>query len=207
MGALVLVTGPAAEPVSTAEAKTHFRVDHSSEDTLIESLVKAARSLVEKRTGRSLITQTHRWELDGFPCRGYLLLPRAPVQSVTEIRYFGEDDDTGTVIDADDYIVDTGPEPARIVLKRNVLWPTATLEAARGIRIPFVSGYGAAGASVPEGLKIAIKMMAATWYEHREELTREDLERVPDGMDALLAEFEAWNAFGHASVHQEGARG
>lgn len=56
---LVIVTPPAAEPVSVAEA--HARIDASDEDTLIGSLITAARELVETETARRLITQT----LDG----------------------------------------------------------------------------------------------------------------------------------------------
>lgn len=211
MGALIVVAPPAFEPVSLAEAKLHCRVSISDDDAYLQGLVAAARAWVEDYTGRALITQTLRWELDDFPDRHYLLLPKAPVQSITELRTFDEDDEVGTVMDEDDYVVDLQSEPARIVLKSGEVWPTE-LDVARAVRIPFVAGYEPtaspdAGEAVPELLKLAIKMLVSTWYDHRETVTQlANLKEVPGGIDALLSDFRAWNYFGHASVHQEGAR-
>lgn len=211
MGALIVVTPPAIEPVTLSELKAHCRVTSSDEDTYLGGLLKAARVKVEEYTGRALITQTLRWELDRFPHRGHLLFPRAPVQLVEELRTFDEDDVTGTVMDEDDYVVDVQSEPARLVLKSGVAWPT-DLEVARAVRTTFVAGYAPtespdAGEGVPEQLKLAIKMLALTWYEHRGTLTQlANLKEVPGGIDAILGDFRAWNEFGHAAVSQEGAR-
>lgn len=213
MGAIVVVSGPALEPVTLAELKEHCRVSVSQDDSYISSLGVAARKMVEDLTGRRLMTQTLRWELDAFPLRDHLLIPVAPVQSIEEVRTFDEDedDDEGTEMPAADYIVDIGSEPARIVLKSGSYWPTELAEA-RGIRTTFVCGYAPtaspdAGEAVPAGLKLAIKMLVSTWYGYRETLTQvAGLKEVPGGIDALLGEFQAWNRFGHAAVNQEAAR-
>jgi len=34
--------------------------------------------------------------------------------------------------------------------------------------VTYVCGYGADAADVPEEIKLGIKMLVATWYEHRE---------------------------------------
>jgi len=56
--ALVLTSGPASEPVTLAEAKTHLRVDGSAEDTLIASLIITSRLHVEAGLGLALVTQS-----------------------------------------------------------------------------------------------------------------------------------------------------
>lgn len=204
MGALVRTAEPAVETVTLAEGKLHERVDHAADDALITSLLLAARRWVEGYTSRGLITQTWRWELDAFPRRSYLLVPLAPLLAVTEIRTVDEDG-TEAVFDAAEYLVDKSSEPARIVLKSGSSWPAVTLQRAGGVRITMSIGYGADATAVPEQIKLAVKMLMGTWYNHRETVSIEDLKHVPDGLAALLGEYAAWNAYGHASVSQENA--
>ena len=46
-----------AEPVSRTDAKNWMRIDYTSDDTLIDSLISAARQHLEKLTGRSLVNK------------------------------------------------------------------------------------------------------------------------------------------------------
>ena len=119
---LDLITAPAAEPISTAIAKAHLRVDFSTDDTLIDSLVVAAREYVEQVTGRALITQT--WELldDRFKGRA-IHLPNAPLQSVTSVKYI----DTGgteQTFSSGSYTVYTySSNPGEVGLNFDEEWP------------------------------------------------------------------------------------
>ncbi len=67
-----LVTAPATEPVSLAEAKLHLRVETgmTDDDTLISALIVAARQVAETITRRALITQVWKLVLDQFPAPG-----------------------------------------------------------------------------------------------------------------------------------------
>lgn len=49
---LKLITAPAAEPITLAEAKLHARADTSAYDSLITALIVAAREECEHITGR-----------------------------------------------------------------------------------------------------------------------------------------------------------
>jgi len=101
---LQLVTPPAEEPVSLAEAKQHLRVDGGDDDLLIGSLITAARQAAETKTGRQLITARWKLVLDAFPCHA-ILLSKCPVQSVVNIQYLDMNGMSQT-LPLVDYVVD-----------------------------------------------------------------------------------------------------
>ena len=120
--ALKLITAPATEPVTSTEAKSHLRVDTTADDTLIGTLITAARQHVEAHLRRALITQT--WELvtDAFPVGDVLRLPLPPLVSVTSIKYTDEDGAEST-FSSGLYVVDTDSTKGRVVLKNGETWP------------------------------------------------------------------------------------
>ena len=141
MGSLVVSTAPSSEPLTLSDTKSYLRVDHSNDDSLITSLIIASRQFVEEHTGRALMPQTLHLFLDGFRetedplfegfrtgpylnfYKNYIDLPRAPLQSVTSIHTF-DDNDTSTLFATSKYFVDSGREPARVVLRTGETWPT-----------------------------------------------------------------------------------
>ncbi len=56
-----LITPPAAEPVTLAEAKTHLRLETALDDAYVTALITTARKYIEEVCWRGLVTQT--WEL------------------------------------------------------------------------------------------------------------------------------------------------
>ncbi|WP_374691889.1 head-tail connector protein [Accumulibacter sp.] len=197
---LQLLTPPAAEPVSLAEAKAHLRVDFNDDDALITALIAAARQAAETITGRQLVTARWKLVLDRFPgacgigalvgqtfsLPGHaILLPKCPVQSVVAIEYLAMDGSIQTM-PATDYTVDTACEPARITPVFGQVWPNA-LPQIGAVGVTFDAGYGMA-AAVPEGLKSWIKLRVGSLYAHREEvalLTRGSIAPLPF-IDGLL---------------------
>lgn len=190
---LTLVTAPAAEPVTTAEAKDHIRVDIATDDTYIDTLVKAARLWVERTTGLALVTQTWDGALDAFPGGdGAIVIPKYPLSSVTSITYHDDDLSTSTVFSSSNYQVDTLKRPPRIVLKDGVSWPTDSLRHSSGVVVRLVAGYGAAS-TVPEDIKHAVKLLVGSMYQNREpEVTGVSLARVQFAVEALLAPHRLW---------------
>jgi uncharacterized phiE125 gp8 family phage protein len=155
---------PVAEPVSLDEAKLHSRIDGADEDTLISRLIAAARRQVEAATGLVMITQDWSIFLDRWPASPIVELPLAPIQSIEEVRIYGEDDES-SLLDAAHYYADTLLRRPRLVLRRDRVWPPPG-RAANGIEIKVVAGYGGA-VDVPEGLRLAILKLVAHWYESR----------------------------------------
>src|ERR1700712_1273735 len=84
----ILLTAPAAEPWSVAEAKSFLRVEHDDDDAIIGSLISAARCHVEALTRRGLITQTWRIVLDQWPDDGRITLRMGPVRPVVAARVY-----------------------------------------------------------------------------------------------------------------------
>lgn len=184
--ALKLVTAPAVEPIALADAKTHLRVDATAEDTLITSLIVAARQHAENVTQRGLITQAWDLQLDAWPNGDEIRIPLPPLQSITSVKYY---DTAGTeyTMTASDYIVDTKSEPGRIVLAYGKSWPSTTLRPAAGVLVRFVAGYGAAAANVPDAIIAALKLHIGHLHEHREAVNVGNIvNELPLAYDALL---------------------
>lgn len=190
--AFVLVTAPASEPLSTDAAKAHLRVDIDDDNDYIDTLVATAREHVESYTRRALITQTWDLWLDDWPEDGIIPL-RAPLQSVTHVKYVDDDGATATM-SADDYLVDAYNEPGQVVLKGAASWPSATLRETNGVNVRFVAGYGTAGSSVPQPILHAMKLLIGHWYENREAVIVSGAvpKNVPLAVDALLTPFRVY---------------
>jgi hypothetical protein len=71
---------PLIEPVDLATVKLHLRIDTDDEDTLITSLIAAAREDCEAFQNRAYINQTYELWLDSFPSKDYIEIPLPPLQ-------------------------------------------------------------------------------------------------------------------------------
>lgn len=161
-----LYTAPVAEPVTAEEMKLYLRVDSTDEETLVGSLIAAARRHVELITGRALITQTWDGWLDAFPPNsGEIVLPFGKAQKLTTFSYT-DIDGTEAAVDSATYDLDADSDPGRIVLKYGETWPAVTLATKNPIKLNWDCGYGLA-VSVPEDIKTAIKWMVADLFENR----------------------------------------
>ncbi|MDD3029973.1 MAG: head-tail connector protein [Alphaproteobacteria bacterium] len=193
-----LVTPPAVEPLTLTEAKAHLRLDTSADDALIGTLIAGARQWAERYTGRAFITQTWALSVDRIPSDRderdgmvdgaigsldglrALNLPRAPLQTVTGVQTF-DNDDTAHTFSADNYYVDTAHEPGRIVLRSGAVWPYAERDA-NSIVVTYTAGYGAAASDVPAPLRTAIAGIVAHSYQNRGDANAV----VPASVRALL---------------------
>lgn len=164
---LTLLTAPAEEPISLAEAKLHLHVDENDEDTLISALIVTAREAAEARTGRALISQTWRYTAEIWPDAGIIELPRPNLISVQAISYL---DFAGVrqTLAADDCQVVTDGLLGTVLPAYGTGWPACRITTG-SIRIDYTAGYGAA-AAVPQSIKAWMLLALATWYAQREAL-------------------------------------
>lgn len=133
-----VIVPPAAEPVTVAEVKTHLRVDHIDEDTLIGAYVSAARRWVETYTRRSLVRQSRRYRLDCFGGRA-IELPNSPLRAVSAITYVDSNGDT-QMWASTEYRVDAHSDIPRIEPAYGESWPT-TRYVVNAVSIDYRAGY------------------------------------------------------------------
>lgn len=158
--------------VSTvAVAACEFGVDivtdagATTEDDLLNALIKTVRKYAEEITGRAFITQTWDYYMDTFTSNQFDL-PKPKLSSITSIVYTDKDD-TATTLSSANYYVDTDALPGRVVLKNGQSWPTFQARPYNPIKTRFVCGYGTAS-DVPEPIKQWILMAVGWLYENRE---------------------------------------
>jgi uncharacterized phiE125 gp8 family phage protein len=185
-----------SEPVTLAEAKLHLRVDLSNDDALITAMISAAREMVERYTSRTLIYTAYRLTMDNWPYD--IELPRSPaieaaanlvtgIAYITpRIRYYDGDGNQQTMTyAAGDFEILLDNNPPLLVLPPSGIWPV-TYPLQRGaIEIDWIAGYGSASTGIPELLRLAIMMLVAHWYEHREAVGSFGSE-VPLAVDSVL---------------------
>lgn len=178
----VILAGPAVEPVSLAEMKAHLRLDTDDEDGLLASLIAAARGLVERRCRLLLVTQSWRVTLDGWPDGRRVALPLAPLLAVTAVRITGAGG-TAVTLDPALYRLDAGLDPGGLAIDAAAPVPGVPVG---GIEVDATYGFGPDAAAVPAPLRLAIRRLAAAWFEHR----GDGPDRVvPVDVDTLLAPY------------------
>lgn len=162
--AINVITAPTEYPVSVADAKAALLVDHDQDDALIARLIAAATDEAERLAGRSFVSRTVELVLECWPTE--IRLPYPPVQSVTQITYYDEDNAEQTVAAAV-YLSVLDVVPPLVRTKPGQSWPSDALREVSPIRVRYVAGYGAAG-SVPERYRALILGLVAVDYESRE---------------------------------------
>lgn len=191
---LTRTTDAANEPLSLAEAKAHLRVTHGDEDSLIESLIKAARQEAENRYKVSFITQTWKLLLDNWPASGVIELRRGPVSSVSSVKYYNTDGVLTTLVSGTDYQKDLASRPARVVCEPDKTWPSLETDRLNAVEVIYVAGYGADSTSLDVAIPRALLLIVGDLYLNREESAPVQLYQVPRAAAALLSHYGEVNA-------------
>lgn len=187
-----LLAGPAAEPVTLAEAKAFLRVDDTAEDSFIGTLITAARLHVEGTTGRVLIAQSWRTTCDDWPENRTVKLPVGPMISLTEIRVY-DTEGAPTPLALAQFQPETKSTPALIHLPATIAGVPVMRDRA-AIEIDYVAGFGSDAANVPQDLRQALLTLVGYWFEHRDAVVIAGSGAlVPGGFDNLVASYRQIN--------------
>lgn len=137
------------EPINLEGIKAYLslRQDDESEDSYLQSLVSTSRSLLEDYLDRVITARSFMTEMyyEGF----YPLYP--DVLTLDSVRYIKQD---GAEAEIEDYDYATGPEGGVWIIRPN------DILADSPVTVIYTSGYD----TVPESVKLGIKMMSKTMY-------------------------------------------
>ena len=184
--ALILETAAAIEPVTLADIKNYLKIDHNHEDTLISSMITAARVQLETRLCRAFIRQKWSLYLDMLPYDNIIKLPVNPILSIDNMAMI-DLADSYNVIAAENYVYDIKSDPSFI--KYIGAKPEINSEFS-ALRIQFWAGYGVSGADVPAPICQAILHLVAFWYENRGPIASGEINQIPHMILEMIAPFK-----------------
>ena len=181
----ILLTPPASEPWTLAEAKQFLRVAHDDDDAVITSLIAAARGQVEAQTRRGLIAQTWRLVRDMWPEDGRIALRIGPLRSVIAARVF---DSTGnaSAIDVGRFVLD---KAAGVIASPAWSLPQPG-RAVAGLELDVEIGFGTTAADIPQVLRHAVRSLTAHWYDNRGLIAiGGNVAILPGSVNAMIASY------------------
>ena len=184
------VHDPAGPAVPIASLKEHLRLSGTDDLLLVHGVLSAATGWVEQYIRRSLISQGWELTLDCW-ASPWIELPRAPILSVSEVRYL---DVAGVpaVLAPTSYQLDDRSAPGRLAPAFGARWPNSLNQIA-SITIAYQAGYGASWNDVPEPIRHAIMMMAAHLYENREAVVvGTAATELPMAVHTILEPYRVW---------------
>ena len=153
----VTITDRPAACVSVAEVKSWLRIDHTADDTLIEStIIPAAQDLIEQATGLCLSGDTvviAQWDA-ASNLNGTLELPLSPFDTMIELT-----------------VNDVVMEDGEYTINGHDLYPILDVQSGVAVKAEYLSGFavdtGYNTGKLPPALKMLVLNQAAYMYENR----------------------------------------
>lgn len=180
---------PLPDAVLPLEAlKTHLRLgtgfgSGDIEDSILASFLRAAIAAVEGRTGKAIMRRLFKLILSEWHTRDVHVLPTAPVEAIVRIEQVATDG-TRTVVDADRYWLQRDGQQPR--LRAGGSLP----EVPQGgtVEVLLEAGYAAGWVDVPSDLRQAVMMLAAHYYEYRNDTGLSE-GCMPFGVSSLIERY------------------
>lgn len=181
---LTLETAPASLPVDMVDLRDQLRIDGTSDDDALNRLAYVATSYMdgEGALGRALITQS--WAQHFYAPKDKVRIRMLPFQSLTSVQYYDKDGAFQTATLSDYEVVGAGNEKW-LRPKDGVTWPS-TDDRPDAIKVTYVAGYGDDTWDIPEGIRHALLMLVAHWFENREPTDEKARLEIPWGVEALM---------------------
>lgn len=169
--------------------KRHLRLgsgfaEDDVQDAVLGSFLRAAMAAIESQTGKSLITRAYTAKYPRWQNPEGQILPLAPVTHISDVLMV---DRLGNVeiVPVEDYHLEQDNFDPRLM-------PTAValprIPTNGSVHVRFDAGYGPTFESIPSDLAQAVFLLAAHYYEYRDE-TALAQGCMPFGVSSLIARY------------------
>lgn len=197
---ITLIDGGEEPVIPIADIRTALRIEHESEDSVIERAAIAAAEFFEERTFRVVGgVGTYELSLDDWPC-GPVTIERAPLREVEAVTYLPRDGGDPVELELETLdlkLRSDGLTEVRVVGG----WPSGIGLASRtgNVKIRFSAGYSPRKATegerrfkLPAKYEQALILLTGHWFENREESTDRRNEAIVMGAEAILKQARIW---------------
>lgn len=156
------------------------------QDALARSFLRAAMAAIEARTGKVLISRDFSWSVSAWRGPYAQVLPVAPVVAISGVAQVARDGNE-TEVDGASYWLERDMQRPRIRAAGSAL---PQVPAGGAVKISFVAGFGPEWADLPGDLAQAVLMLAAHYYEYRNDTGLTD-GCMPFGVSSLIERYKA----------------
>lgn len=173
--------GDKLKVVSIEEVKQLARVTDDGENALIGTYIEVAYDYLSGPEGwlGGCCLLSEDWELYSTPLHSrsfgrHFELPLRPVRTITSLDVLAGE--TYGLVAPTIYQFMPTSSFGYVRLAGTRPWPYTGSYNPSAYRIRFTAGFGTTGGSIPSPIRMAIKMLAATWYRDREMVGNADMQ-------------------------------
>ena len=171
-------------PVTLEEIKAHLRLPTcATEDSVLTEMLTAATDMWERFSLCPTLPTVYAQHV--YALNQAIILQRGNVTAIGSVQYYNTSD-VLTTANSSTYYTDIVSTPASVWFTD---YPQTSANKSPKGQVNFTAGW-ANSAAVPAPVKVAIKLLAAHWYNHREEYQDRELRRLPMGFQAVIGQFK-----------------
>ena len=171
------------------DLRSHLRLgtgfdEDTLQDKVLSGFLRAALAAIESRTSKVLIARSFRMQLTDWAPDKAQEFPLAPVTQIITVQLLDANDVASTLSPAVYRLKPDTTRPSLVAASSTL----PSVGAGGTAQIDFVAGYGG-WSEVPPDLRQAVMMLAAHFYENRNE-THLGQGCMPFGVTALIERYK-----------------
>ena len=191
----VRISAPSIRPVELEELRQHCRIDAAAEeDALLGIYLDSAVSILDGYSGslgRCLINQVWRVDLGCWPVNRRVAF-RFPDVSSVSVSYQDAGGSQESLPNTEYWLEPVATGTSLVFSPDAALPELYSVQRPDRVSVSMHCGYGATADAVPMALRLAVMMLAAHFYEHREAAVVGNglsVNELPLGVQRLIAPF------------------